>query len=64
MLAFGRAADQSLPPPLKSGGLPETGIAQAGKPPMKLLRLAILYLVAAGLVALWMRGGFDPVVAK
>ncbi len=31
---------------------------------MKLLRLAILYLVAAGLVALWMWGGFDPVIEK
>jgi hypothetical protein len=31
---------------------------------MKKLRLAILYLVAAGLVALWVWGGLDPVVPK
>jgi hypothetical protein len=31
---------------------------------MKLLRLGLLYLLAAVLLALWMAGGLDPAFSK
>jgi hypothetical protein len=61
-----RESGGSTAPPGLEGRVfvPESRIARAGKPPMKKPWLAILYLVAAGLVALWMWAGLDPVVPK
>ena len=36
----------------------------SGRDSMKRLKLFLLYVVAVGLLALWMFGGLDPMVRK